>query len=214
LSRPRKPQASLDTKREDVPGVLARAKRMETAISAAGASFPALPVSMVAFLVLLQAAAAAQLAAATRAVGLASLRDVKVDVLWTAMNSLKTYVHGLARSLDATAATALIESAGLVVGQAPMHVKPLFSAKYVTATGVVRLSVNALMLIGKRSRKKTTFTFSWSADGGLTWTDGSTVAYTSLDVAGLPPGTYVFRVFATVGRVPGDPVQSESLTIH
>ena len=62
--------------------------------------------------------------------------------------------------------------------------------------------------------KKTTFTFSWSADGGKTWSAGTTTGYASLDVPALPPGTYLFRVFATVGKIPGEPTQSVSLTIH
>ncbi len=79
---------------------------------------------------------------------------------------------------------------------------------------VVHLSVNASLLVGKPTSKKTSFTWSWSADGGKTWSAGVTTSYTSLDVPGLPPGTYLFRVFATVGKVPGVPVQADALTIH
>ncbi len=71
-----------------------------------------------------------------------------------------------------------------------------------------------MLLVGKRTSKKTTFTYSWSADGGKTWSAGVTTGYTSLDVPGLPAGTYLFRVFATVGKVPGEPTQAVSLTIH
>jgi hypothetical protein len=70
------------------------------------------------------------------------------------------------------------------------------------------------MLIGKRPTKRTTFTWSWSSDGGKTWTPGVTTGYADLDVPSLPPGTYQFRVFATVGRLPGEPTQPVSLTIH
>jgi hypothetical protein len=41
-----------------------------------------------------------------------------------------------------------------------------------------------------------------------------TTAYTSAEVPNFGPGTYLFRVFATVGKVPGDPCQAVSLTIH
>ncbi len=100
------------------------------------------------------------------------------------------------------------------MSEAAKHVKLLVSATYVTATGVVHLSVNATALIGKKTSKKTNFTWCWSTDGGKTWSAGVTTSYTSHDVPGLPPGTYLFRVFATVGKVPGDPVQSDSVTIH
>ncbi len=214
MTKPIKPRPSLGVRRADVPGVLTRAGIMEAAILAAAAMFPSLPITMAAFLLLLQAAAAAQAAAATRALGLASLRDTKVDALWTAMQTLKTYVAGLASELDATSARSLIEAAGLLVAESTTHTKVLLSATYAPATGVVHVAVNALLLLGKRTSKKTTFTYSWSADGGRTWSAGVTTAYAGLDVPALPAGTYLFRVFATVGKVPGEPTQAVSLTLH
>jgi hypothetical protein len=187
---------------------------MEAAILLAIAMFPSLPISMAAFLLLIQAAAAAQSAAATRAKGLAALRDTKIDALWNAMQTLKTYVAGLASSLDPASATALIQAAGMVVWEKAAHAKLLLAATYAPATGVVHVSVNASLLVGKRTSKKTTFTYSWSVDGGKSWSAGVTTGYASLDVPGLPAGTYLFRVFATVGKIPGDPTQSVSLTIH
>ena len=214
MSKPIKPKPSLGTSRDNVPGVLARAGIMETAIVLAAALFPSLPITMAAFLLLIQAAAAAQAAKATRTNGLASLRDTKVDALWTAMLGLKTYVGGLASGMDATSATSLIQAAGLLVADTTTRTKLLLSATYVPATGTVHVSVNASLLLGKRSSKKTDFTYSWSADGGKTWNAGVTTSYTSLDVPGLPVGTYLFRVLATVGKVPGDPTQAVSVTIH
>jgi hypothetical protein len=187
---------------------------MQAAILLALAMFASPPITMAAFLLLIQAAAAAQSAAAGRGKGLASLRDTKVDALWTAMNLLKTYVHGLASTLDVVSATALIEAAGLEVSKTNKPTKLLLAATYVPATGIVHLVVNVTMLIGKRPTQRTTFTWSWSSDGGKTWTAGVTTAYADLDVPGLTTGTYQFRVFATVGRVPGDPTQPVNLTIH
>jgi hypothetical protein len=209
-----KPKPSLGVPRANVPGVLARAGLMQAAILLAIAMFPSLPITMPAFLLLIQAAAAAQSASATRAKGLATLRDTKVDTLWTAMQSIKTYVAGLASGLDATAAASLIQAAGLLVAEHVTHAKMLLSATYVPPTGIVFVSVNASLLVAKRTSKKTTFTYSWSADGGKTWSAGVTTAYTSLEVPSLTAGTYLFRVFATVGKVPGEPTQAVSLTIH
>jgi hypothetical protein len=214
MDKPTKPKPAFGTTRSNVPGVLARANIMYAAILAALATFASPPVTMVAFLLLLQAAAAAQSAAAGRGKGLASVRDTKVDALWTAMNALKTYVHGLASTLDVANAMALIESAGLEVGKLTKPAKLLLAATYVPATGIVHLVVNATMLLGKRPTKKTTFTWCWSSDGGKTWSPGVTTGYADLDVPGLPPGTYELRVFATVGRIPGDPTQPVGLTIH
>ena len=212
--KPVKPKAKFGTLRINIPGVLSRAGIMQAAILLVVATFPALPISMPAFLLLLQAAAAAQLAAATRAKGLATLRDTKVDDLWDAMQTLRTYVQGLANNLDLISGAALIESAGLLVGKTGGYVKPLLAATLVPATGVVHLAVNAKMLLGKATKKKTTFTWSWSTDGGKTWTAGVTTGYADVDIPSLPPATYQFRVFATVGKVPGEPCQPVNLTIH
>jgi hypothetical protein len=213
MSNPIRPKPSLGVARANVPGVLARAGLMQAAILLASAMFPSLPITMAAFLLLIQGAAAAQSAAATRAKGLASLRDTKVDALWAAMQTLKIYIAGLASALDATSATSLIEAAGLLVAEAAKHTKLLLSATYVPATGIVYVSVNASLLVGNRTSKKTTFTFSWSPDGGKTWSAGVTTAYASLEVPALAVGTYLFRVFATVGKVPGNPTQAVSLTV-
>jgi hypothetical protein len=186
---------------------------MEPAIVLAIALFPALPITMAAFLLLMQAAAAAQSAAATRGKGLAAVRDQKVETLWTAMLSVKTYVGGLASTLDATSATSLIEAAGLLVAGTANRAKAIIAATYVPATGIVHVTVNAKLLAGKRTAK-TTFTYSWSADGGKTWSAGVTTGYASLEVPALTTGTYLFRAFATVGKVPGDPTDAVSVTIH
>ncbi len=214
MSKPSKPKPSLGVTRSNVPGVLARAGIMEAAIELSPAMFPALPIPMAVFLPMIQAAAEAQSAAAARTNGLAALRDTKVDTLWTAMQSLKTHVGGLASVLDATSAASLIQAAGLLVAQAPTRTKLLLSATYAPATGIVHVSVNTLLLVGKRTAKKTTFTYSWSADGGTTWSAGITTAYASLDVPALPPGSYQFRVFATVGKIPGEPTHPVSLAIR
>ncbi len=209
-----KPRATLGTERKNVPGVLTRAQLMYAAILAAVATFNAPPITMAAFLLLLEAAAAAQSAAANKGKGLASARDAKVDVLWTAMRSLLTYVQGLSDTLDAIHGAALIESAGLLVGKTTKRDKLLFAATYVPATGLVHLVVNAKLLIGGRTTKKTTFTYSWSADGGKTWSNGITSGYAHADVPGLQPGTYLFRAFATVGKIPGEPTHTVEVTIH
>ncbi len=128
-----KPKPSLGVTRNNVPGVLARAGIMEAAIELSPAMFPALPIPMPVFVPLIQAAAEAQSAAAARTNGLAALRDTKVDALWTAMQSVKTYVGGLASALDATSAASLIQAAGLLVAQTPTHTKLLLSATYAPA---------------------------------------------------------------------------------
>jgi hypothetical protein len=191
-----------------------RATLMHASIVAAVAMFASPPVTMAALLLLIEAAAAAQAATARSTIGLASLRDVEVDALWVAMNALKTYVGGLCATVDANTARSIIEAAGLLVAKTDTPVKHLLTATRIPAMGIVRLEVNAMMLIGGRSRKKTTFTWSWSTDGGTTWSAGVTTGYTHADIPSLPPATYLFRVCATVGKVAGDWTQPAGLTIH
>ncbi len=209
-----RPTAAFGVQRRNSPGVLARAAIMQTAILAALAMFASPPITMAAFLLLIQAAATAQAATSARTRGLASLRDTHIDTLWTAMQTLKTYVQGLANTVDAVNAAAMIEAAGLVLASSNRATKLFFAATFIPATGIVHLVVNASMLIGKKTSKKTTFTYSWSTDGGHTWSPGLTTGYAHADVPNLPPATYLFRVFATVGKVPGEPTQAVSLTIH
>ena len=214
MSKQTKPQPAFGVARINVPGVLARATLMQTAILLALATFTGLPITMPAFLLLIQAAATAQAACATKAKGLAAIRDTKVDALWTAMLSIKTYVRGLCDATDAASAVALIHQAGLLVAKTAKATKLLLAATHIPATGLVHLVVNAQLLIGKRTNKKTTFTWSWSTDGGKSWSAGVTTGYASADIPNLPPGSYQFRVFATVGRVPGEPCDPVGLTIH
>jgi hypothetical protein len=70
------------------------------------------------------------------------------------------------------------------------------------------------LLLDMRTTKKTTFTWSWSTDGGETWSAGVTTGYAKADIQNLPPATYQFRVFATVGKVPGEPCQPVGLTLR
>jgi hypothetical protein len=214
VTRPVKPKAAFGVTKINAPGVLARATLMHAAILAALAMFPSPPVSMAALLLLIQAAALAQSATAVKTKGLATLRDTKIDALWIAMQSLKTYVQGICDATDAVSALALIQQAGLVVSKTVRSTKLLLAATFIPATGVVHIVVNARLLIGKRTTKKTTFTWSWSMDGGKSWSAGVTTGYATADVPNLPPAAYQFRVCATVGKVVGEWSQPVNLTIH
>ena len=214
MNKQAKPKASFGVARINVPGVLARATLMQTAILAALAIFTSLSISMPAFLLLIQAAVTAQAASGSKGKGLVAIRDTKVVALWTAMRSLKTYVQGLCDATDAVSAIALIEQAGLLVARTATSTKLLLTATFIPATGLVRLAVNTVLLLDKPTKKKTTFTWSWSTDGGKTWSAGVTTGYAKADIPSLPPATYQFRVFATVGKVPGEPCQPVGLTIH
>jgi hypothetical protein len=162
------PKASLGVTKDNAPGVINRATIMYAAILAAIATFTGTPISMPALLLLIQAAQTAQTAAASRAKGLAAVRNTKITPLWSAMLLLRTYVQGLVDQVDHAGGVALINQAGLVVGGVGTHVKMLFVAKLDTTANVVHLLLNAKAFIGPTG-KRVTFHWQMSSDG-KTWT--------------------------------------------
>jgi len=208
-----RPRASYGVAKVNALGVLSRAKIMYAAFLAAAATFASPTVSMAAFLALIQAFDAAQQAAATRAKGLATLRNTKRDAVWTAMESLRIYVQGLADAATAETAAALIESAGMLVARVSSHPKAVLQAKLTTTPGVVKLLANASILAGKTS-KSVTFNWQWSLDG-KTWNSLASTPLADTLVPNLTLlTTYQFRVSVTVSRTTGDWSQPVGLMVH
>ena len=196
-----------------MPGVISRARLMHLGIAAVVAMFPSPSVSMAAFLLLLQDLEAAQ-TDSKAGKGLAPLRNTKLDLLWTAMESLRVYVQGLCDGVSVEAAINLINTAGLVLAKNGVRVKPILQAKLVETTGLVQLIANATALVGKTS-KKVTFAWQWSPDGGTkVWNNLPSTPHAVTTIANLGPGTYSFRVSVTVGKIVGPWSQNVSLTIH
>jgi hypothetical protein len=194
-----------------------RAQAMHDAIVASAATFASPTITMAEFLILITALAAAQqYVLATRSTGSAAARDVRRNLVWMAMESLRVYVQGLCDVVSADAAIALIETAGLRVAATPVHTKPLLAATPTTTPGLVHLSANASLLVGPADiHKRPTFHWQWSADGGQTWNSSTSTPHASTDIPGLSLlGTYSFRVSVTVGKVPGAWSQAISLFLH
>ena len=206
------PRASLGVDRTNAPGVISRATIMYAAILAAIATFNATPISMAAFLLLIEAADTAQTASASRAKGLAAVRDTKITPLWTAMILLRAYVQGLVDQVDHAGGVALINQAGLVVGGVATHVKKLFEAKLDTTANVVHLILNAKAFLGKTSQRAI-FHWQMSSDG-KTWTSLPSTPYAETQLPSPGPGSYQFRAAATVGTTVLDWTTPYPLTIH
>jgi hypothetical protein len=77
---------------------------------------------------------------------------------------------------------------------------------------LVHLECNATMLFGKTS-KKTIFHWQMSTDQ-KTWQSLTSTNYAQTTIPNPGPGTYYFRVSATVGKTAIDWTQAVSLTIH
>jgi hypothetical protein len=211
-----RPRAVLGVKKANVIGVLARAHAIYAAIVAAAAMFPSPTVSMAALLVLIQATEAAQrTATSTRAKGTASARNLARNELWTAMESLRAFVQSLADTMAADGAIALIDGAGMLVAKSTAHGKALLAATLTTTPGTVHLAANATLLAGRGNRKKVNFHWSWSADGGRSWTEVHSTPYAETDIPGLALMVeHQFRVSVTVGKARGDWSQAVGTLVY
>jgi hypothetical protein len=186
---------------------------MYAAFLAAVATFQTPPVTMAIFLGIIQALETAQLAAATRAKGLAAVRNSRRDTLWTAMETLRAYVQGIADTQSVTDAITVIQSAGLLVAKARAYAKALLAAKLTTTPGTVHLEANASLLRGS-AKGHGTFNWACSVDG-KTWTSVPSTPYARTDIAGLTLMTsYWFRVSVTIGTAVGDWSQPVGLLVH
>jgi hypothetical protein len=209
------PRGIFGTTKKNVPGVILRAYAMYNGINGSPNSFVSPAVTMAAFLALITALVLAQQTATdTKAKGAATQRNVKRDLVWTAMEALRVYIQGLADQLSAEAATALIQSGGLLVGGVPSHQKDVLTVTLTTVSGLAHLAANALLLAGKAARgKRKMFNWQWSSDGKI-WNDAKSTPYASTDITGLTPmTTYSFRVSVTVGKVTGAWSQPVSILV-
>jgi hypothetical protein len=214
MSTVARPRAAIGAKKRNVPQVLVRSKAIYNAMLLNVAQFVSPTITMVALLALIQALELAQQNALTKGTGLAGIRDAKRDLLWTALESLCTYVQGLADTMVPASGIVLIESAGFLVSASGAHDKAILQAELVPATpGVVHLVANASLLVGK-SRAKTQFNWQMSVDG-KTWTNLPSTPLADTEVAGLALlSTYSFRVSVTLGKVVGEWTQAVSVTVH
>jgi hypothetical protein len=212
-----KPRGVLGVAKRDIPAVLARAVAMYNAMSANVSMFASPTIALSTFLALITACSLAQQnATETRARGTATLRNMKRDSLWTAMESLQKYAQGLADQLPAEGAVNLLQSAGLVVAQSTAHHKALLKAALTMTPGVIALSANASLLVGKAdAHKKVMYGWQMSGDGGHTWSNMPTTTYASTEISGLTLlSTYSFRVNVTIGRTTGPWSDPVSILVH
>jgi hypothetical protein len=132
------------------------------------------------------------------------VRNAKLAVLVTTLESMRMYVQSLCDANPEQAAT-IAAAAGMAIAKAPGHAKPVLQATLGIQSGTVELSANATLLVGRGVRKKVTFNWEVSADGGKTWTGVPSTPLSRTTVTGLTPlVTYAFRVCVTVSTTVGE----------
>ncbi len=213
-----RPRAGFGTTQKNIPGVIFRSKAMFSGFTNNAGLLGSPTITMVAFLVLINALIASQdVATQTKAKGSAAIRNTKRDAVWTAMETLQKFAQGMADVLTVDAAIALIEAAGLVVMKVGKRQKAALTAALTATQGNVLLEANRTLLAGAaNAAKRVSFNWQWSGDGGKTWTSVTSTPYASTEIPGLTPlSTYSFRVSVTIGKqVAGPWSQAVTLLVH
>ena len=178
------------------------------------ALFPSPTPSMAVLLPLLTAFDSAQQATLTKAKGTTQTRNLTALPLITALESEVTYVQGLCDE-NPEQALRLIAAADMVAVNRPSHAKALLQSKLVPAVpGTVLLFANAKLLVNG-SKKRPTFNWQSSLDGGKTILNLPSTPHADTEVANLPLLTTVaFGVNVTLGKVTGEWSQWVTLFVH
>jgi hypothetical protein len=212
------PRAGFGTTKKNIPGVMFRSKAMYNGFMASVGLLGSPPITMVAFLALINALISAQeTATETKARGSALVRNTKRDAVWTAMEVLQKYAQSVTDTMTAENAAALIVAAGLLVVKIGTHQKAALTASLTATQGNVLLEANRKLLVGTaNASKKAYFNWQWSGDGGKTWTSVTSTPLASTEIPGLTPlNTYSFRVSVTISKQPQGPwSQAVSLFVH
>jgi hypothetical protein len=207
-------RVALKAIRNNIPALLALAKAVYNAMLASAKLFaqpnPALPV----LAQQIQDLETAHQATLTRARGTVAVRNAKRDVLITSLESERMYVQSLCDANPEQAET-LITAAGMATAKTPVHNKPALAATQGPVPGSAKLVANATLLVGRNVRKRVTYNWQLSADGGKTWTLLPSTPLASTIAEGLTPlTTYSFRVSPTVSKTPGEWSQAVTLLVR
>jgi hypothetical protein len=207
-------RAVLKLPKSSIPSLLAMANAMFNAFQANTALLPQPTPPLATVQTQIQGLDTAQQATLTRAKGTAAARNAKRDLLVTSLESWRMYVQTLCDA-NPEQAEAIITAATMSIGKVSVFAKPVLEAKLGTVSGSVVLQANETLLVGRGVRKRASFNWQFSADGGKTWTSAPSTPLASTTVEGLTPlTTYSFRVNATVSKTTGAWSQVVTLIVH
>ena len=210
----RRIRVSLGLKPQNYPWLLLRAHAIYTAMMANPVLFPNPTPTMAILLTLLTAFDVAQQATITRAKGTIAARNAKAALLVTALESEETYVQGLCDA-SPEQAPELIDGAAMFAKAIAQHDKAILEASLILATpGLVQLDANAKMLLAG-SRKRPTFNWQSSPDGGKTIVTLPSTPHAKTFVPNMPMlADAWFRASVTLGTTTSEWTQWVKIFVH
>jgi hypothetical protein len=152
---------------------------------------PTLPLTT--FLGLIQNTTTAQQAVKTRVIGAREKRDYAYGLLLSGMEVERTFIQSIADTNQSRAAT-ILTGGGLVVADAPVHVKALLTLRNAKESGSITCDANVGLLVGAGARHpKASRYFGWqfTVDGGKTLTTLAPTPTHKTVISGLTPLTTV-----------------------
>ena len=184
------------------------AHKMHDGMAGDTATYAAPIPSLPAFLTLIQNAEIAQQAVRSRTVGAAATRDAECALLFTGMESERTFIQGLA---DASSGRgiAIIQNAGLSVSGFPNNPKPLLTLRNGKQSGSVVCEANVGLLVAAagplKPHQQRFFNWESTVDGSKTFQAAPSTPKGKTTISGFTPLTMVgVRVSMTNGTGQGD----------
>ena len=152
-----------------------------------------------------------------RTIGAAATRDAQRDLLWTAMESERTFIQSVADANPSRAAS-ILQNGGLVVIPVNVRAKGLLVLENGAASGTVECVANVGLLLGALATKRSQhrfFNWRFTLDGGKTYTGLSPTTQPQTIITGLTPQAIVgVQVNLNVAAGPGEWSPMVAITVH
>jgi hypothetical protein len=168
-----------------IKNTLAFAKNVATALNN-NAALPAPTPTLAQFQTDIDALDTAETAVLNRTKGAAETRNVKLAVVRSDLEEIKTYVQHVADT-NTTTAESIIEGAGMGIRKVTLRNKAALAAEQGSVSGTVEV-------VAKAAARRASYEWQYSLDQ-KTWTQVPSTLQAKTSISGLTPVTaYFFRV--------------------
>lgn len=212
-----RPRGSFGTDKYAINAVVTRAQAMHDGMNADKATYASPNPALAAFLALIQSTRTAQQAVIQRTIGAAAKRDVQRDLLWTAMDTERTYIQSLADA-NLARSVAILQNGGLVVVPVVTRAKGLLTLEHGVASGTVECFANVGLLLGDLATRRSQnrfFNWRYTLDGGQTFLPLPSTTHPRTTITGLKPQALVgVEVNLNVAAGPGKWSPTVAITVH